>query len=149
MDVGRGEITHKTPQPNWQQMGLNIPIFGWQVSVPLNRSENDIKNQFYSILRRGLRQINQFIRKQLKRFKQLQIDTLYKIVEACQDNYRRKVKTKVMADQLDLKKTILHYAFNQADNLESDSVNIKKFIEKTKSLNKNGAKSVKKQEKNE
>ena len=69
MDVGRGEITHKTPQPNWQQMGLNIPIFGWQVSVPLNRSENDIKNQFYSILRRGLRQINQFIRKQLKRFK--------------------------------------------------------------------------------
>lgn len=49
-----------------------------------------------------------------------------------------------MADQLDLKKTILHYAFNQADNLESDSVNIKKFIEKTKSLNKNGTKSVKK-----
>jgi hypothetical protein len=49
-----------------------------------------------------------------------------------------------MADQLDLKKTILYYAFNQADNVESDAANIKKFIEKTKSLNKNGAKSVNK-----
>ena len=49
-----------------------------------------------------------------------------------------------MADQLDLKKTILHYAFNQADDLESDTVNIKKFIEKTKGLNKNGSKTVKK-----
>jgi len=69
MDVRRGEITDKTPQPNWQQMGLNFQICGWQVNILLNRSENDIKNQFYSILRRGLRQINQFIRKQLKRFK--------------------------------------------------------------------------------
>ena len=128
-------------------MGLNFTIFGWKVNKALFRSENDIKNQFYSILRRGLRQINQFIRKQLKRFKQLQIDSLYKIVEACQDNYRRKVKTKAMADQLDLKKIILHYAFNQADDLESDTVNIKKFIEKTKTLNKNGSKTVKKQEK--
>ena len=128
-------------------MGLNFTIFGWKVKITLFRSENDIKNQFYSVLRRGLRQINQFIRKQLKRFKQLQIDSLYKIVEACQDNYRRKVKTKAMADQLDLKKTILHYAFNQADDLESDTVNIKKFIEKTKGLNKNGSKTVKKQEK--
>ena len=127
-------------------MGLNFTIFGWKVKITLFRSENDIKNQFYSVLRRGLRQINQFIRKQLKRFKQLQIDSLYKIVEACQDNYRRKVKTKAMADQLDLK-TILHYAFNQADDLESDTVNIKKFIEKTKGLNKNGSKTVKKQEK--
>jgi hypothetical protein len=69
VDVGGGEITHKTPQSNWQQMGLNFTIFGWKVIKALFRSENDIKNQFYSILRRGLRQINQFIRKQLKRYK--------------------------------------------------------------------------------
>lgn len=33
------------------------------------RSENDIKNQFYSVLRRGLRRINLTIRRQLKRYK--------------------------------------------------------------------------------
>jgi hypothetical protein len=51
-----------------------------------------------------------------------------------------------MADQLDLKKSIIHYAFNKADDLESDAANIKKFIEKTKSLNKNGTKNAKPKE---
>jgi hypothetical protein len=48
-----------------------------------------------------------------------------------------------MADQMDLKKSIIHYAFNNTDNIESDTAHIKKFIEKTKSLNKNAAKAPK------
>jgi hypothetical protein len=64
-------------------------------------------------------------------------------VDACENNYRRKVKTKVMADNMDLKKTIIHYAFNNADDVEGDATNIKKFIEKVKNMNKGGAKPTK------
>lgn len=48
-----------------------------------------------------------------------------------------------MADNMDLKKTIIHYAFNTADDAESDTSSIKKFIEKIKSLNKGGVKTSK------
>lgn len=61
-------------------------------------------------------------------------------MEACENNYRRKAKTKTMEENMDLKKTIVHYAFNNADNLESDATNIKKFIEKLKTLNKGAPK---------
>lgn len=47
---------------------------------------------------------------------------------------------------MDLKKSIIHYAFNKADDIESDTANIKKFIEKTKSLNKNPHKASKPKE---
>jgi hypothetical protein len=54
-----------------------------QVHLPLRRSDNCIKNHFYSKLRKILRKLNTVIHGHLRReYRQINIGTLYKIVEA-------------------------------------------------------------------
>jgi len=61
-------------------MGRDLPLHPWPVLPLLPSSENCVKNQFYSILRRGLRKLNTIIKSRLKRYKELEISILYKIV---------------------------------------------------------------------
>jgi hypothetical protein len=63
-----------------------------------------VKNKFYSILRRGLKYINSAIKTRLKRYKELEIGVIYKIVEACENSYKKKSLTKEMVETLEIKK---------------------------------------------
>ena len=54
-----------------------------QVDLIRRRSETAVKNQFYSVLRRGLRKVNNIIKDKLKRFREIDVKVLYKIIEAC------------------------------------------------------------------
>lgn len=51
------------------QMVINYLIFTWKVIFDLLRTFNDIKNHFYSMLRKGLRRINKFLKKHKIQYK--------------------------------------------------------------------------------
>jgi hypothetical protein len=129
---GRGGAgARPAPRTTRQPLGRTLPLPPRQVPNRPRRSENDIKNQFYSILRRGLRQINAVIRRQLKRYKELEVDTLYRITE--EGGRGRKGKE---AGNSELKRTVMHYAFKNGEPTEEDAADIKKFIEQVKGIGK-------------
>ena len=60
-------------------------------------------------MRRGLRYINLVIKKHLKKYKELDIKVIYKLIEACEVIYKRKHPNREMQINLDLKKQIIFY----------------------------------------
>lgn len=53
------------------------------------RTDNCVKNHFYSKLRKSLRKINKKIHKHLKReYKDIKTSTLYRIIETMENKYR-------------------------------------------------------------
>ena len=54
-----------------------------------SRSDNSLKNHFYSRLRKILRKINAVIEARFKKkFKPIQLVTIYKIVEAVEEQFK-------------------------------------------------------------
>lgn len=74
-------------------MGNNFPKDEWKVKIPfLFRSDNCIKNHFYSRLRKGLKKMNQVAEESLeKRFKEIKFNVVFKIIEATEDGYKNNV----------------------------------------------------------
>ena len=74
-------------------MGNNFKKNGWKVKISLIcRSDNCIKNHFYSRLRKGLKKMNQVAEEFLeKRFKEIKFNVLFKIIEATEDGYKNNV----------------------------------------------------------
>lgn len=63
-------------------MGGNWRPVGGQVPSVLLRTDNEVKNHFYSILRKALRKINRVIADELrKELKEIKPNVLYRIVE--------------------------------------------------------------------
>lgn len=118
-------------------MGGDLPRHRRQVPPSPPRSENCVKNKFYSILRRGLRHINQAIKNKLKRYKELEIGVIYKIVEACEQNYRRNTLTKEMLENMDIKKEIINYGLNEHAIQLENMGEVKVLIEKIKNFSRN------------
>lgn len=62
-------------------MGADSKQAGRKVLLLRDRSDNCVKNHFYSKLRKGLRKINKKINKYLKRdYKEIKTATLYRII---------------------------------------------------------------------
>jgi hypothetical protein len=74
-------------------MGNNFPKDEWKVKILfLFRSDNCIKNHFYSRLRKGLKKMNQVAEESLeKRFKEIKFNVVFKIIEATEDGYKNNV----------------------------------------------------------
>lgn len=74
-------------------MGNNFPKDDWKVKILfLFRSDNCIKNHFYSRLRKGLKKMNQVAEESLeKRFKEIKFNVVFKIIEATEDGYKNNV----------------------------------------------------------
>jgi myb proto-oncogene protein len=54
-----------------------------------NRSDNSIKNHFYSRLRKSLRRINRLIQQSFKKqLREIQIKVLYKVIEASEEKFK-------------------------------------------------------------
>ena len=55
------------------------------------KSDNSVKNHFYSKLRKVLRRLNTIIHSYLRReFREININVIYKIVEACEEQFKEK-----------------------------------------------------------
>lgn len=55
------------------------------------KSDNSVKNHFYSKLRKVLRKLNSIIHSYLRReFREININVIYKIVEACEEQFKEK-----------------------------------------------------------
>lgn len=75
--------TRRTAQLNGEQVVPHRLPNPRQVLLPPSRTDNCIKNHFYSKLRKILRKLNTVIHTHLrKEYRQINIGTLYKIVEA-------------------------------------------------------------------
>ena len=82
MDPTGVGITLSSPGLVRKQMGSHRQQTPRKVHCTLERSDNCLKNHFYSKLRKGLRKINKKIHKYLKRdYKDIKTSTLYKIIE--------------------------------------------------------------------
>jgi hypothetical protein len=66
-----------------------------------------VKNKFYSMVRRGLKQLNITIRSSIKRYKELDIAVINKIVEMCELNYKKQDKNHKITEAMEMKKAIL------------------------------------------
>ncbi len=56
-----------------------------------SRTDNIVKNHFYSKLRKSMRKLNKIISKNFKReFKELKIGVIYKIVEGFEEQFKEK-----------------------------------------------------------
>ena len=65
----------------WAQIAQKIP----------GKSDNNVKNHFYSKLRKVLRRLNTIIHSFLRReFREININVIYKIVEACEELFKDK-----------------------------------------------------------
>ena len=71
-------------------MGYYIKEDEWKVKgILLDRSDNAIKNRFYSRLRKGLKTINsQALEKLGNSYKQIKFTAIFKIIEATEDGYK-------------------------------------------------------------
>jgi hypothetical protein len=62
-------------------MGINFKQTPWKVITVLFRTDNCVKNHFYSKLRKSLRKLNKKTQKYLKKeYKDIKTATLYKII---------------------------------------------------------------------
>lgn len=77
-----------------------------------------------------MRYINKVIKKHLKKYKELNISVVYKLIEACEPIYRRRHPTKEMELYLDLKKQIIFYGMKKEKQpqLDEDVEKIKTLI---------------------
>jgi len=72
-------------------MGFDSFILSWQVLSLLNRTDNYLKNHFYSKLRKALRHLNKIIKTYFRKlFKEIQIGTVYKIIEGFEEQFKEK-----------------------------------------------------------
>ena len=70
-------------------MGNNWTTFGWQVILQLFRSDNSVKNSFYSLLRKALKKINTVIQQQYKsQLKEMKSTILYNVIEVADEKIR-------------------------------------------------------------
>lgn len=61
-----------------------------QVSFILFRTENDVKNRFFSQLRMGLRHLNKAASKLMgNKFEQIKPSVLFKIISSCEEEPKR------------------------------------------------------------
>jgi hypothetical protein len=67
----------------------NRPRNPRQVSLSSFRSDNCIKNHFYSKLRKVLRKLNAVIHSHFRReFREISISVVYKLVEGCEEVFK-------------------------------------------------------------
>lgn len=72
-----------TPWQNRQQMGRHRSLISRKVLFHQLRTDNIVKNHFYSKLRKSMRRMNKIINKNFKKeFKELNIKIIYKVIEA-------------------------------------------------------------------
>lgn len=57
-----------------------------QANIPSYRSDNCVKNHFYSRLRRAVRQLNRFAAEQSE--EQISIELLYRIIETTEERFK-------------------------------------------------------------
>jgi len=69
-------------------MERNLKVFSRQVSYSWFRSDNNVKNHFFSKLRLSLRQLNKVIIKLLGAKKQIKSHILYKITSICELKFK-------------------------------------------------------------
>lgn len=71
-------------------MGDNKSTFrSWKVRDHLLRTDNSVKNHFFSRLRKSLRKVNKVIQdKYKKEIREIQIKVLYKIIEASEEKFK-------------------------------------------------------------
>lgn len=74
-------------------MGIDFKPSSWSVIEKIYRTDNCVKNHFYSKLRKGLRTLNKKIHKNLKKeFREVKTTTLYRLIEAA-DNKQAHTET--------------------------------------------------------
>ena len=71
-------------------MGHHISKVTWKVPFLLDlRTDNCVKNHFYSKLRKSIRKLNKTIHDFFKReFKEIKITILYKLIEAADEKFK-------------------------------------------------------------
>lgn len=63
-----------------------------QVPSSLSRSDNCVKNHFYSLLRKALRKLNRIIQEHYRReIKEIKPNVLYRIVEVSEERFKLNV----------------------------------------------------------
>lgn len=74
-------------------MGYHRTQNGWNVFFPTFRSDNSIKNHFYSLLRRSLRKLNGVLqREHIKEIKDFKPPILYRIVEVADERSKQQLE---------------------------------------------------------
>ena len=54
----------------------------------IDRTDNDVKNRFYSKIRKGLRKVNYIVKDHFRKdFKEIKQTVLYKIIEGAEDRF--------------------------------------------------------------
>lgn len=62
-------------------MVSHCPEVGWEVHANSCRSDNCVKNHFYSKLRKSVRRLNKLISERFRReYKEIKISSVYKIL---------------------------------------------------------------------
>lgn len=91
MDQLRRAGALSTSQREWQPLGSHLPESPREVHFGLWRSDNCVKNHFYSRLRKSLRTVNriakQFLKKQVKEISDV---VIYKLTEATDEALKEK-----------------------------------------------------------
>jgi hypothetical protein len=65
------------------------PPRGRQVAQQLSRTDNSVKNHFFSKLRKSLRRLNKIIQEGFKKeIREIQTKVLYKILEASEEKFK-------------------------------------------------------------
>lgn len=61
----------------------------WEVILGLDRTDNSVKNHFYSRLRKSLKKINQVYAEEFRKdYKEIKPPILYKIVEVTEERFK-------------------------------------------------------------
>lgn len=86
------------------------------------RTDNQVKNHFYSTIRKSFRRLNRHIL-DCKSQKQLKSITLTKLLAAAEDKFDRKLNlsAEVVNKSIDLKNRLLKLAYDIQDNRENAS----------------------------
>ena len=72
-------------------MGPHCNLFSRKVKISICRTDNCVKNHFYSKLRKSLRHLNKIVKKNFKKeFRELKIGALYKIIEGFEEQFKEK-----------------------------------------------------------
>lgn len=113
VDPRGGEQALPAALEHREQMGAHRFLFPRQVNVPISRTDNYLKNHFYSKLRKALRHLNKIIKCYFKReFKEIKIGTVYKIIEGFEEQFKEKphVAKEVSLQCCQLKDALIQFA---------------------------------------
>ena len=70
-------------------MGNNCSKTSWKVHLPAFRTDNCVKNHFYSRMRKAIRKLNKTIHHNFKKdYREIKMPVLYKIVEATDEKFK-------------------------------------------------------------